>query len=123
MMDGGLALLSLNALRCTRAEGMKAPVEPRDTGSLGFFSMHDFRITATKLVISPCPVPCLARVSRQTDQGVPMRTMTALVAGLALAIAVSGCSKPSGGAAAAADAMGAANLNSIQFSGSGTNYA
>ena len=51
-----------------------------------------------------------------------MRTMTALVAGLALAVAVSGCSRPSG-AAAAADAMGATNLNSIQFSGSGTNYA
>ena len=51
-----------------------------------------------------------------------MRTMTALVAGLALAIAVSGCSRPTG-AAAAADAMGAADLNSIQFSGSGTNYA
>ena len=51
-----------------------------------------------------------------------MRTMKALVAGLALVVAVSGCSKPSG-AAAAADAMGATNLNSIQFSGSGTNYA
>ena len=51
-----------------------------------------------------------------------MRTMTALVAGLALAIAVSGCSKSSG-AAAAADAMGATNLNAIQFSGSGANYA
>ena len=51
-----------------------------------------------------------------------MRTMTALVAGLALAVAVSGCSRPSG-VAAAADAMGATNLNSIQFSGSGTNYA
>ena len=51
-----------------------------------------------------------------------MRTMTALVAGLALAIAVSGCSKSSG-AAAAADAMGATNLNSIQLSGSGANYA
>jgi glyoxylase-like metal-dependent hydrolase (beta-lactamase superfamily II) len=48
--------------------------------------------------------------------------MTALAAGLALAIAVSGCNTPSG-AAAAADAMGATNLNSIQFSGSGTNYA
>ena len=47
-----------------------------------------------------------------------MRTMTALMAGLALAIAVSGCSRPAG-AAAAADAMGATNLNSIQFSGSG----
>ena len=51
-----------------------------------------------------------------------MRTMTALVCGLALAVAVSGCSRKSG-AAAAADAMGATNLNSIQFSGSGTNYA
>ena len=51
-----------------------------------------------------------------------MRTMTALVAGLALAVAVSGCSRKSG-VAAAADAMGATNLNSIQFSGSGTNYA
>jgi len=51
-----------------------------------------------------------------------MRTMTALVASLALAIAVSACSRPSG-AAAAADAMGATNLNSIQLSGSGANYA
>ncbi len=51
-----------------------------------------------------------------------MRIMTALVAGLALAIAISGCSKPTG-AAAAAEAMGATNLNSIQFSGSGSNYA
>src|SRR5262245_41000342 len=51
-----------------------------------------------------------------------MRTMTALVAGLALAVTLSGCSQKTG-AAAAADAMGAANLNSIQFSGSGTNYA
>src|SRR5258708_1765248 len=51
-----------------------------------------------------------------------MRTMTALVCGLALAVAVSGCSRKSG-AAAAADAMGATNLKSIQFSGSGTNYA
>ena len=51
-----------------------------------------------------------------------MRTMTVLAAGLAVAVAVSGCNRPSG-AAAAADAMGATNLNSIQFSGSGTNYA
>jgi len=51
-----------------------------------------------------------------------MRIMTALAAGLALVVAVSGCSRPSG-VAAAADAMGATNLNSIQFSGSGTNYA
>ena len=51
-----------------------------------------------------------------------MRTMTGLVAGLALVIALSGCSAKTG-VAAAADAMGASNLNSIQFSGSGTNYA
>jgi glyoxylase-like metal-dependent hydrolase (beta-lactamase superfamily II) len=51
-----------------------------------------------------------------------MRTMTALVMGLALTVAISGCSKKTG-VAAAADAMGATNLNSIQFSGSGTNYA
>ena len=49
-----------------------------------------------------------------------MRTITAL--GVALAIVVSACSRPSG-AAAAADAMGATDLNSIQFTGSGTNYA
>ena len=53
-----------------------------------------------------------------------MRTMTAPVAGLALVLttALAGCSSKTG-VAAAADAMGATNLNSIQFSGSGTNYA
>ena len=51
-----------------------------------------------------------------------MRIMAALVAGLGLAVAASGCRQPSG-AAAAAEAMGATNLNSIQFSGSGTNNA
>src|ERR671937_552608 len=51
-----------------------------------------------------------------------MRTMTALLTGLALALVVSGCSRPTG-VAAAADAMGATKLNSIQFSGTGTNYA
>src|SRR5258705_9716904 len=51
-----------------------------------------------------------------------MRSTTALVAGLALAVALAGCSQKTG-VAAAADAMGATNLNSIQFSGSGTNYA
>jgi glyoxylase-like metal-dependent hydrolase (beta-lactamase superfamily II) len=51
-----------------------------------------------------------------------MRTMTALVAGLALVAAMAGCTARTG-VAAAADAMGAANVNSIQFSGSGTNYA
>ena len=51
-----------------------------------------------------------------------MRTMTAVVAGLALVVAMAGCSAKTG-VAAAADAMGATNLNTIQFSGSGTNYA
>ena len=48
-----------------------------------------------------------------------MRRITALVVGLALSIAVFGCSRPTG-IAAAADAMGAAKLNSIQFAGSGS---
>src|SRR4026209_1233616 len=51
-----------------------------------------------------------------------MRTMTAVVAVLALSVALSGSSAKTG-VAASADAMGATNLNSIQFSGSGTNYA
>jgi glyoxylase-like metal-dependent hydrolase (beta-lactamase superfamily II) len=51
-----------------------------------------------------------------------MRTMTALVAGLALIATLAGCTAKTG-VAAAADAMGATNLNSLQFSGSGTNYA
>ena len=51
-----------------------------------------------------------------------MRTITALVVNLALVVVVSGCSRKSG-AAASADTMGATRLNSIQFSGSGTNYA
>src|SRR5258706_364773 len=51
-----------------------------------------------------------------------MRSMTAVVAGLALTVALAGCSQKTG-VAAAADAMGATNLDSIQFSGSGTNYA
>jgi hypothetical protein len=51
-----------------------------------------------------------------------MRTITAFLVGLALVVAVSGCSRKSG-AATAADAMDATSLNSIQFSGSGTNYA
>ncbi|MBI4886099.1 MAG: MBL fold metallo-hydrolase [Acidobacteria bacterium] len=51
-----------------------------------------------------------------------MRHISALVAGIALAVAVAGCSRPTG-VAAAADAMGATNLNSIQFSGTGANFA
>ena len=51
-----------------------------------------------------------------------MRTLTAFVCGIALAVVLSGCTRASG-AAAAADAMGATNLNSIEYSGSGPNYA
>jgi len=50
-----------------------------------------------------------------------MRSLTTAVLGLALAVAVSGCSRPTG-VAAAADAMGAATLNSIHFSGSGSQF-
>ena len=51
-----------------------------------------------------------------------MRRMTALVGGIALLVVISGCGRASG-VAAAADAMGATDLNTIQYSGSGTNYA
>jgi glyoxylase-like metal-dependent hydrolase (beta-lactamase superfamily II) len=51
-----------------------------------------------------------------------MHTIRMSVVGVALAIAVSGCARPTG-LAAAAEAMGATQLNSIQFSGSGSNFA
>jgi glyoxylase-like metal-dependent hydrolase (beta-lactamase superfamily II) len=51
-----------------------------------------------------------------------MRTISTLVVGVGLTIAISGCSRPTG-LAAAAEAMGATGLNSIQYSGSGTHYA
>ena len=38
-------------------------------------------------------------------------------------IAVAGCTRQPTGVAAAAEAMGATNLNSIQYSGSGSNFA
>lgn len=52
-----------------------------------------------------------------------MRTYSTLVAGIALAMAISGCSQQPTGVAAAADAMGATNLTSIQYSGNGSNFA
>lgn len=52
-----------------------------------------------------------------------MRTVTTLVAGIALVAAMSGCAQEPTGVAAAAEAMGAANLNSIQYSGSGSQFA
>ena len=51
-----------------------------------------------------------------------MHTIRTLVVGVALAVAVSGCARQTG-VAAAAEAMGATQLNSIQFSGSGSNFA
>lgn len=48
-----------------------------------------------------------------------MRMLTRLVAGLAFTFLIAGCAKPRTGIEAAADAMGATNLNSIQFTGSG----
>ena len=51
-----------------------------------------------------------------------MRSISTLAVGIVLAVAMAGCSRPTG-VAAAAEAMGATNLNSIQFSGSGSNFA
>ena len=52
-----------------------------------------------------------------------MHTIRMLVVGIALAIAISGCAQPPTGVAAAAEAMGATQLNSIQYSGSGSTFA
>ena len=48
---------------------------------------------------------------------------TVLVAVGAFAIAISACAERRTGVQAAADAMGATTLNSIQYSGSGSAYA
>ena len=52
-----------------------------------------------------------------------MRTIPALVVSVSLVIGVSGCARQATGVAAAAEAMGTTTLNSIEFSGSGFNYA
>ena len=52
-----------------------------------------------------------------------MRTILVAVAGIALAISISGCAQQRTGVQAAADAMGATTLNSIQYSGSGSALA
>jgi glyoxylase-like metal-dependent hydrolase (beta-lactamase superfamily II) len=52
-----------------------------------------------------------------------MRTIPAWVVGIGLAIAISGCTQQPTGVGAAAEAMGATGLNSIQYSGSGSNFA
>jgi glyoxylase-like metal-dependent hydrolase (beta-lactamase superfamily II) len=48
-----------------------------------------------------------------------MRMLKAAIVGLALAISISSCAQQKTGIAAVADAMGATNLNSIEYSGSG----
>ena len=52
-----------------------------------------------------------------------MRDGLVAVAGIALVISISGCAQQPTGVQAAADAMGATTLNSIQYSGSGSALA
>ena len=52
-----------------------------------------------------------------------MRNIPTSMVGLALAISVSGCTRQATGVAAAAEAMGVMNLNTIEYSGSGSQYA
>jgi glyoxylase-like metal-dependent hydrolase (beta-lactamase superfamily II) len=52
-----------------------------------------------------------------------MRTMLTWVLGITLVISMSGCAQPPTGIQAAAEAMGTTNLNSIQYSGSGSAFA
>ena len=49
-----------------------------------------------------------------------MRTILLAGAAIALVMSVSGCAEQRTGVQAAADAMGATTLNSIQYSGSGS---
>src|ERR1700720_1457535 len=48
-----------------------------------------------------------------------MRMLKAAIVGMAVAISILSCAQQKTGIAAVADAMGAANLNSIEYSGSG----
>ena len=52
-----------------------------------------------------------------------MRNIPTLVGGIALVIAISGCRQQPTGVAAAAEAMGAMNLNTIEYSASGSQFA
>ena len=52
-----------------------------------------------------------------------MYTISRLVVGIAVMIALSGCARQATGVAGAAEAMGVTTLNSIQYSGSGSNFA
>ena len=51
-----------------------------------------------------------------------MRTRTSAMVGIAVTVLISGCAGQRTGIEAAADAMGATDLNSIQFTGSGSVY-
>jgi len=51
-----------------------------------------------------------------------MRTISTAVAGIILMLVTTGCGQPTG-VAAAADAMGATTVNSIEYSGSGSTFA
>ena len=52
-----------------------------------------------------------------------MQTILGRVLGITLVISMSGCTQPQTGIQAAAEAMGTANLTSIQYSGSGSAFA
>lgn len=52
-----------------------------------------------------------------------MRNIPSLVVGIVLVIAISSCRQQPTGVAAAAEAMGAMNLNTIEYSGSGSQFA
>ena len=49
-----------------------------------------------------------------------MRMLKGAIAGLAALMSISGCTQQKTGIEAAADAMGATSLNSIEYSGSGS---
>ena len=48
-----------------------------------------------------------------------MRIFTGAIIAIAVMMSIAGCTQPGNGIAAVADAMGATNLNSIEYSGSG----
>lgn len=52
-----------------------------------------------------------------------MRTIVAVLVSITWVISISGCTQQRTGVQAAAEALGATNLNSIQYSGSGSAFA
>src|SRR5690349_10829430 len=59
-----------------------------------------------------------AQIRNSKPRELNMRMLEALIAGLILGASIAGCAQGTG-VAAVADAMGATNLNSIEYSGSG----